>query len=74
LRLIQLNEKQKLEYSKLKEYSEYLMSKNLTDIKTGLEHIRKSINGYAIYRFNSKNKYKITLNLITNQIEINRSI
>ena len=43
--LIQLNEKQKLECLKLKEYSEYLLSKNFPNIETRLHHIRKTING-----------------------------
>ncbi len=34
--LTKLNEKQHLEFSKLKEYSEYLMSNNFTEIKTRL--------------------------------------
>ena len=74
--LIQLNEKQKLECLKLKEYSEYLLSKNFPNIETRLHHIRKTINGYSFIcrRNNSNNKYKINLNLITNKIEINRSI
>lgn len=60
--------------SNLKEYSEHLMNKNFTDIKTGLHRIYKSINGYIIYRYNSNNKFIIDLDLITNQIEIKRNI
>jgi hypothetical protein len=70
----ELNEKQKLESSKLKDYSEHLMNTKFTDIKTKLDRIYKSINGYIIYRHNSNNKFIIDLNLITNQIEIKRSI
>ncbi len=70
----QLNEIQKLEYSKLKEYSEYLMRNNFIDIKTSLDRISKSITGYSIYRSNSTNKYIINLHFYTNQIEIKRSI
>jgi hypothetical protein len=66
--------KQVLEYFKLKEYSEYLMSKNLTDIKTRLNYISKSINGYIIYRSNSNNRFIISINMHTNQIELKRSI
>jgi len=66
--------KQELEYFKLKEYSEYLMSKNLTDIKTRLNYISKSINGYIIYRSNSNNRFIISINMHTNQIELKRSI
>ena len=44
----QLNEKQQLEYSKLKDYSEYLMNNNFDDIKTKLDHIRKLSNGYIL--------------------------
>ncbi len=62
--LTKLNEKQHLEFSKLKEYSEYLISNNFTDFKTGLHRIFKSINGYNIYRINSNNKFIINLNLI----------
>jgi len=69
-----LNKKQKIEFSKLKEYSEYLMNKKFTDIKTGLDRIRKSINGYIIYRFSSQNRYQVNLNLTTNKIELKRSI
>jgi hypothetical protein len=68
------NEKELLEFSKLKEYSGYLMNKNFNNIETKLNEIIKSINGYTIYRSNSKNKYIINLNLITNQIKIKRSI
>jgi hypothetical protein len=70
----ELNKKQKLEYSKLREYSEYLMKNNFNNIKTTLKEIRKSSNGYIIYRCNSNNKFIINLHLITNQIEIKRSI
>ena len=66
--------KQELEYFKLKEYSEYLMSKNLTNIKTRLNYISKSINGYIIYRSNSNNRFIISINMHTNQIELKRSI
>ena len=45
------------------------MDNNFTDIKTRLDHIRKSLNGYSIYRFNSNKKYMIHLNLANNQIE-----
>jgi hypothetical protein len=72
--LTKLNGEQKLEFSKLKEYSEHLMSKNFTDIKTGLDRIFRSINGYNIYRINSNNKFIISLNLTTNQIELKKSI
>jgi hypothetical protein len=70
----EFNKKQKLEYSKLREYSDYLINNDLTDINTSLNKIRKSTNGYIIYRLNSKNKFIICLNLNTNQIEIKRSI
>jgi uncharacterized FlaG/YvyC family protein len=70
----EFNKKQKLEYSKLREYSDYLINNDLTDINTSLNKIRKSINGYIIYRLNSKNKFIICLNLITKKIEIKRSI
>ena len=50
------------------------MNKKFTDIKTGLDRIRKSINGYIIYRFGSQNRYQVNLNLTTNQIELKRSI
>ncbi len=66
--------KQQLEYSKLGEYSEYLMNNNFPGIKTTLNHIRKSMKGYTIYRSNSNNKYIINLNLTNNQIELKRSI
>ena len=36
------------------------MSNNFTDIKTGLNHIGKSITGYSIYRSNSNNKFIIS--------------
>lgn len=36
------------------------MSNNFTDIKTGLNHIGKSIIGYSIYRSNSNNKFIIS--------------
>ena len=68
------NKKQQLDYATLEEYSEYLMDNNFTDIKTRLDHIRKSLNGYTIHRFNSNYKYMIHLNLINNQIELKRSI
>jgi len=70
----EFNKKQKLEYAKLREYSDYLINNDLTDIDASLNKIRKSINGYIIYRLNSKNKFIICLNLNTNQIEIKRSI
>jgi len=70
----EFNKKQKLEYSKLREYSDYLINNDLTDINTSLKKIRKSSNGYIIYRCNSNNKFIINLHLITNQIEIKRSI
>ena len=63
-----------MEYSKLKDYSEYLLSNEFTDINTILNTIRKSRNGYIIYRHNSKNKFIIDLDLIKNQIEIKRSV
>jgi hypothetical protein len=50
------------------------MNKKFADIKTGLNRISKSINGYIIYRRNSKNKFIISLNLITKKFEIKRSI
>jgi hypothetical protein len=51
------------------------MNNNFTDIKTRIDHIRKSVNGYIFYRYgNSNNKYQFNLNLITNQIEIKQSI
>lgn len=49
------------------------MDNNFKSIMTSLQTIRKSINGYAIYRFNSNNKYKLNLNLINSQIEIKRN-
>jgi len=70
----EFNKMQLLEYTKLREYSEYLMNKNFQDIKTSLNKIRKSINGYSFYILNSTNNYIINLNLITHQIEIKRSI
>ncbi len=70
----EFNKMQLLEYEKLREYSEYLMNKNFQDIKTSLNKIRKSINGYSFYILNSTNNYIINLNLITHQIEIKRSI
>jgi len=70
----ELNKKQKLEYLKLREYSEYLVKNNFTDINTSLNEVKKSINGYIFYRKKSKNKFIINLNLNTNQIEIKRSI
>jgi hypothetical protein len=70
----ELNKKQQLEYSKLREYSEYLISSNYNGIKTTLNEIRKSINGYIIYRHNSNNRYITKFNLNTNQIELKRRI
>ena len=45
------------------------MNNNFTDISTKLKDIRKSINGYNIYRNNSNNKYIINLILINNKIK-----
>ncbi len=70
----ELNKKQQLEYSKLRKYSEHLMNNNFNNIKSTLKEIKKSVNGYTVYRVNSSNKYMINLNLITNQIEIKKSI
>ena len=69
-----LNKEKELEYSKLKEYSEYLMSNIFKIIKTTLIYIKKSTNGYSIYRSYYKNNYIIIININTNQIELKRSI
>ena len=66
--------KQKLEYTKLTEYSKYLMINNLNNIKTILNYINKSIDGYNIYRSNSNNRFMINININTNQIELKRNI
>jgi hypothetical protein len=50
------------------------MSNYFLDIRTKLNHISKTINGYTIYRSDSNNKYQLNLNLFTNQIEIKRSV
>jgi aspartyl aminopeptidase len=70
----ELIKKQQSEYSKLRKYSEHLMNNNFNNIQSTLKEIKKSVNGYTVYRYNSSNKYIINLNLITNQIELKKSI
>ena len=50
------------------------MNNNFNNIESTLKEIRKSKNGYIIYRYNFNNKFIIDLDLIRNQIEIKRSI
>jgi hypothetical protein len=57
----EFKKKQKLEFSKLREYSDYLMNNNFNNVKTTLNQIRKSINGYNIYTRNSNNKYQLII-------------
>jgi hypothetical protein len=69
-----LNEKYPLEYSNLKEYSGYLISKNFANIQTNLKHIEKTRYGYYIYRSNFKNKWILKINISDNEIIIKKSI
>jgi hypothetical protein len=50
------------------------MNNNFNSIKTRLQRIQKTNNGYIIYRFSSTNKYIINLNLNTRKIELRKSI
>ena len=69
-----LIENHPLEYTKLKDYSKDLLSERFNNIETKFHIIKKTTNGYDIYRCNSRNKYIIILNINDNQIEIKRSI
>jgi hypothetical protein len=71
--IIKLNEKKQLEFEQLREYSEYLISDKFK-IKTFHDRVRKTPNGYSIYRKTTKKKYIVNLNLINKKIEIKRSL
>ena len=71
---IELNDKYPLEYSRLKEFSEKIIQDNFLKSGTKLKQIEKSINGYSIYRFDTKNKWIIKININDRQIEVKRSI
>ena len=62
------------EFSKLNEYSEYLIRKNFKNIDTVLHRIRTTRNGYAIDRKSANNQWIVRICIKKNIVEIKRSI
>ena len=62
------------EYSRLNEYSELLIRDHFKNVNTKLDNIKRSRNGYSVYRFNSKNKWIVKINIACYLTEIKRSI
>ena len=67
------NEKQEAEFSKISKYSDNLISENFNKAESVLKNMRKTINGYTIYRASSDINWIVKINIRDNQVEVKRS-
>jgi hypothetical protein len=70
----ELNLVQEAEFNRINKYSDSLISENFNKIETCLKNMRKTVNGYTIYRASSDINWIIKIKIDNNQIEIKRGI
>jgi hypothetical protein len=69
----ELNLEQEAEFNRINKYSECLII-DFNKIETCLKNMRKTVNGYTIYRASSDINWIIKIKIDNNQIEIKRGI